>query len=296
MYISYLGVFLISVKPSTTEITENKTTPKFCKITVSVFKVVVSSSWEVCGLCVSVCLFSRLHVWLICDCRSVPRGTSWEVRLSALSRCASSSPECPGCDSVSTTKSCSRTQDVSVAVRDVLVRAHLSSCRFAKKKRFVFVRVCVVSVASAFQNTFQCVSPSGGWACTHYVMVSKFQWKPFWLTTQLYAQNGWTGWQNRVNNDVLAQAPLLVIAISLSTRCLYPQETSRRLWSLKTSSSTSACGCRDLRTIAPSRLSHQMASLSWCLTVWTRRLGCFYCVLCYLTSVTPDTPFYSSFS
>ena len=29
-----LGVFLISVKPLTTEITENKTTPKFCKITV----------------------------------------------------------------------------------------------------------------------------------------------------------------------------------------------------------------------------------------------------------------------
>ena len=29
-----LGVFLISVKPMTTEITENKTTPKICKITV----------------------------------------------------------------------------------------------------------------------------------------------------------------------------------------------------------------------------------------------------------------------
>ena len=31
---SHLGVFLISVKPLTTEITENKTTPKFCKLTV----------------------------------------------------------------------------------------------------------------------------------------------------------------------------------------------------------------------------------------------------------------------
>ena len=29
-----LGVFLISVKTLTTEITENKTTPKICKITV----------------------------------------------------------------------------------------------------------------------------------------------------------------------------------------------------------------------------------------------------------------------
>ena len=32
---SLLGVFLISVKPLTTEITENKTIPKFCKITVT---------------------------------------------------------------------------------------------------------------------------------------------------------------------------------------------------------------------------------------------------------------------
>ena len=31
---SHLGVFLISVKPLTTENTENKTTPKICKITV----------------------------------------------------------------------------------------------------------------------------------------------------------------------------------------------------------------------------------------------------------------------
>ena len=36
-FYSHLGVFLISVKPLTTEITENKTTPKFCKITVDGF-------------------------------------------------------------------------------------------------------------------------------------------------------------------------------------------------------------------------------------------------------------------
>ena len=35
MYFSHLGVFLISVKPMTTENTENKTTPKICKITES---------------------------------------------------------------------------------------------------------------------------------------------------------------------------------------------------------------------------------------------------------------------
>ena len=34
MCFSHLGVFLISVKPSTTENTENKTTPKICKITI----------------------------------------------------------------------------------------------------------------------------------------------------------------------------------------------------------------------------------------------------------------------
>ena len=30
-------------------------------------------------------------------------------------------------------------------------------------------------------------------ACAHYVMVSKFQWKPFWLATQLDPHNDWTG-------------------------------------------------------------------------------------------------------
>ena len=47
-------------------------------------------------------------------------------------------------------------------------------------------------------------------ACAHYVMVSKFQWQPFWLATQLDPQNDWTEWQNRVNYDVClrTQAPL----------------------------------------------------------------------------------------
>ena len=43
-------------------------------------------------------------------------------------------------------------------------------------------------------------------ACAYHVMVSKIQWKPFWLATQLYSQNDETGWQNGVNNDVFAQA------------------------------------------------------------------------------------------
>ena len=43
-------------------------------------------------------------------------------------------------------------------------------------------------------------------ACAHNVMVSKFQWKPFWLATQRDSQNDWTATQNRVNYDVFAQA------------------------------------------------------------------------------------------
>ena len=52
----------------------------------------------------------------------------------------------------------------------------------------------------------------GNGACAHYVMVSKFQWKPFWLqsATQRDPQNdltATTATQNRVNYDVFAQAP-----------------------------------------------------------------------------------------
>ena len=59
---------------------------------------------------------------------------------------------------------------------------------------------------SVFLQNVRCLSQvigMGGRA--HYFMVSKIQWKPFWLATQLYPQNDWTGWQNGVNDD--AQAP-----------------------------------------------------------------------------------------
>ena len=51
-------------------------------------------------------------------------------------------------------------------------------------------------------------------ACAHYVMVSKFQWKPFWLVTQRDPLNDWTATQNGVNYDVFAQAPLVVSALN----------------------------------------------------------------------------------
>ena len=37
------------------------------------------------------------------------------------------------------------------------------------------------------------VLSNGGHA--HYVIESKVQWEPFWLATQQYPQNDWTGWQ-----------------------------------------------------------------------------------------------------
>ena len=48
-------------------------------------------------------------------------------------------------------------------------------------------------------------------ACVHYVMVSKFQWKPFCHATQRDPPNDWTATQNRVNYDVIAQASLHIM-------------------------------------------------------------------------------------
>ena len=42
------------------------------------------------------------------------------------------------------------------------------------------------------------------------------QWKPFWLATQFYTQNDWTGWQFRKNYDDCSQV--------LSQNC--PEEVS----------------------------------------------------------------------
>ena len=57
-------------------------------------------------------------------------------------------------------------------------------------------------------------------ACVHYVMVSKFQWKPaFRLATQRDPQNDWTATQNRVNNDVFAQAPFFNFLVRLLFKC-----------------------------------------------------------------------------
>ena len=45
MYFSHLGVFLISIKPLTTENNENETTPKICQITVLVNEVIAKNAF-----------------------------------------------------------------------------------------------------------------------------------------------------------------------------------------------------------------------------------------------------------
>ena len=42
------------------------------------------------------------------------------------------------------------------------------------------------------------------------VTVSKIQWKPFWLATQLDRENNRTGWQDDANNDACEQAPFCI--------------------------------------------------------------------------------------
>ena len=39
------------------------------------------------------------------------------------------------------------------------------------------------------------------------IVVSKIQWKPFWLASQLYPQNDSTGWQCRLNFDMIRTGP-----------------------------------------------------------------------------------------
>ena len=76
------------------------------------------------------------------------------------------------------------------------------------KQSLVHRNTTKITRPSEFRRTVivvQSSCPNG--ACAHYVMVSKFQWKPFWLATQRDPQNDWTATQNRVNYDVFVQAP-----------------------------------------------------------------------------------------
>ena len=67
-------------------------------------------------------------------------------------------------------------------------------------------------------------------ACAHYVMVSKFQWKPFWLATQRDPQNDWTATQNGVNYDVFTQAPLGMVWIASEEERWETEESGDKPW------------------------------------------------------------------
>ena len=67
----------------------------------------------------------------------------------------------------------------------------------------------LVRGAVSVQFIFNTVSSRYG-ACAHYVIVSKIQWKPFWLATQ-----------NRMNYDLFAQAPLARMS---SVPCRFQQQ------------------------------------------------------------------------
>ena len=58
----------------------------------------------------------------------------------------------------------------------------------------------------AFTNSLRYSRRVNG-ACAHYVTVSNFQWKPFWLATQRDPQNDWTATQNRVNCMTYSHRP-----------------------------------------------------------------------------------------
>ena len=74
--------------------------------------------------------------------------------------------------------------------------------------RFLAVRHHATRPHRLFSHNVVTMVTQNG-ACAHYVMVSKFQWTPFWLATQRDPQKDWTATQNhRVNYDVFAQAPL----------------------------------------------------------------------------------------
>ena len=62
----------------------------------------------------------------------------------------------------------------------MIVRDRNDNCKF------LCVPVHVVENITEDENC-----ENGGRA--HYVMVSRIQWKPFWLTAQLYPQNDWLG-------------------------------------------------------------------------------------------------------
>ena len=113
----------------------------------------------------------------------------------------------------------------NVALREILKMQICHSGRAQKKVRYRFVeRFAMAALPALSRQDLRPPPPDlSFWsslpflpdcvvnirkdgACGLYVMVSNFQWKPFWLATQQDPQNDWTATQNHVNYDVFAQA------------------------------------------------------------------------------------------
>ena len=79
MYVSHSGVFLISVKPMTTENTKNKTTPKICKITVYAMLWVCKTRESDLARCD---MYSKSETWH-CQCHKIVskcKQTFWHAK------------------------------------------------------------------------------------------------------------------------------------------------------------------------------------------------------------------------
>ena len=117
-----------------------------------------------------------------------------------------------------------------------------------------------------------------GWglcrSCAHYVMVSNFQWKPFWLATQLDPQNDWTATQNRVNYDVFAQAPF---PVKYGKQALKPCWASNKIKSNQVKS-----------TFAMAEIVFNLLLSAFCFFVTSRVSFACFLFVCRWLSIKPN--------
>ena len=124
-------------------------------------------------------------------------------------------------------------------------------------------------------------------ACAHYIMVSKIQWKPFWLATQRDPQNDWTGWQNRVNYDVVTQAPFpQETNASLTTSRRYRLVELALLYSRKFSSAKNFVNC-DRRAVRQEFIFVKHQSSLICSSVVRLSPFCLSFIFTFMNSSDP---------
>ena len=85
---------------------------------------------------------------------------------------------------------------------------NLEQCRQLNENTLVCLKILLQALPEG--QALRSAHTQCNGACAHDVMVSKFQWKPFWLATHRDPQNDWAATQNHVNYDVFAQAPFWI--------------------------------------------------------------------------------------